>query len=130
MQQSQIAKDVSFPKHGWNEDVLKAKAQNEFGESGTAKTENNILGLNTTEELGETQPVVLQELPIDLNVARSRSMSLLDSTMTELHDCMKSVAKDQDKLRDFRTVNAVANLGKQIAMLARVKLDAIKEWNK
>jgi hypothetical protein len=65
-----------------------------------------------------------------LDKARFQSMNLLDDTASHLIDYLKSVGKDcerQEQLRDFRQINAIANIGKTIAQVAKVKLEAIKE---
>jgi len=69
------------------------------------------------------------QLQKHLSEARSHTMSLIDESANVLLDCMKSAAKRsvEEPIRDFRQVNAIANVGKQIAQLAKVKLDAIKD---
>jgi hypothetical protein len=93
--------------------------------------------MSTTEKSasGDGEEILLEDylqLQSRLNEARSVTLSLIDESANVLLDCMKSAnkrAQAQDLL-DFRQVNSVANLGKQIAQMAKVKLDAIKEARK
>lgn len=87
---------------------------------------------NDSEGREETHHEDYSRLLRHLNEARSATMSLIDESAHVLLDSMKSAAKrnvDQE-IRDYRDINAIANVGKQIAQLAKVKLDAIKEARK
>jgi hypothetical protein len=103
------------------------------GRTGMTETAKSIVSTNVNDETGETQPDTSQVSPINLEEARSRSMNLIDDTAKHLLGYMKSIGKDcevHQALRDYRNINAVANLAKQVASLAKVKLDAIKEARK
>lgn len=103
------------------------------GENGMTETEKSTALTKKEDGAGEIPPTDSPVLPINFDEARSRSMNLIDDTARHLLDYMKSIGKDCEKshiLRDYRTINAVANLGRQVTQLAKVKLDAIKEARK
>lgn len=103
------------------------------GTNGIERTEPTIVEKSELESGTEIQPEASLQLPINLDEERSRSMSLIDESAKHLLAYMKSLGsdvRDRPVLVDFRQINAVANLGKQIAQLAKVKLDAIKEARK
>lgn len=100
------------------------------GTPGTPETNRNTVSRSEDENSNGTPLEDSSLSPSNLEKARSASMSLLDDAATHCLKYMKSIGRDceaQGQLRDFRTINAVANLASQIADLAKVKLLAIKE---
>lgn len=103
------------------------------GMNGTQGTELTTAEKKQPDESEETQLMESSESLSTLDQERSRSMSAIDTCVNHLLGYMKSIGNDCEKtavLRDFRQINAVANLGKQVAQLAKTKLDAIKEARK
>jgi hypothetical protein len=114
-----------------SESIVKNTGPN--GTYGMSETEKSRTERRQNEENGETQPTDSFNQLINFDAARSVSMNLLDETATHCLEYMKSIGRDCDRepqLRDFRKINAVANLATQVANLAKVKLDAIKEARK
>ncbi len=100
------------------------------GNSGMTGTEISTVETKSDDETGETQVGRFGATAKNYDEERSRSMSLIDDCANQLLGCMKSVTKripQGDQIPDFRVLNAVANMGKQIASLAKTKLDAIKQ---
>lgn len=101
--------------------------------NGTQETEMSTADRKLSDVSDETPPTDSSRSLISLDEGSLRSMSSIDDCVDHLLGYMKSIGNDCDRtavLRDFRQINAVANLGKQIAQLAKVKLDAIKEARK
>lgn len=94
--------------------------------TGLSRTERR-----SSDESEETQLTDSSTSRTRLEEARFHTMSMIDESALLLLDCMRSASKKNNgEMRDFRDLNAVANVGKQIGYLARTKLDAIKEARK
>lgn len=126
--------DVSFQRHGWNEEEMRAKLHAERGDSGTEKTETDTSAKNAVAVTPETQPVKRVEPSTPSNGEPLISMDLIDDSMTHLHGLMKGIAteaKDAEKRRlDPSMVNAACNCAKNIYGLMRLKFDVLKESRK
>ena len=113
----------------------KPKEQNEMKSNaiGTIETERTDSSKSLPAVSSVTHQNKLDEQLQNLSQARLLTMNTIDESATLLLDCMKSAAKrgsSQEAPRDYRDLNAIANLGKQVAQLAKVKLDILKEARK
>lgn len=125
-------RESANPRHGWSDSEETQKLNAQRGENGITETSNSTELKSECEDGSEIQVADSSQPQINLDEERSRSMSLIDESANHLLGYMKSLGtvKDRPVMADFRQINAVANLGKQIASLAKVKLDAIKEARK
>lgn len=65
------------------------------------------------------------------SAAQSLSGNLIDSTLGQLHDLMKSVAADNPRARNSpESINAVCNVAKQMRELMVLKLNVVKTARK
>jgi len=104
---------------------------NEIGTKG-------IVNMQLEKQMNESANSTLQSDSIvpysNIEMARSQSMSLIDSTATHLFDLMKSMTNKSPPndlvTRDPEVVFAACATAKQIHDLMKLKLDAIKEMRK
>jgi hypothetical protein len=102
----------------------------ESGGSGTSVTRSDILRQSTEEEgVGEERELCWKSTGQQINIVveSAASMSLIDSSVEQLHTLMKSAAKRAETEPKAEMVNAAAACAKQIAGLIRLKLDIVKE---
>jgi hypothetical protein len=100
-----------------------------FGELGMRETENSTALMKSEGAMPGTQSVVSENRSRDLVEARSLSLDLIDSCANRLMDYLKSIGIECEKNKHSLTpqhINAVANLGKEVGNLAKIKLDAIR----
>lgn len=92
-------------------------------ETGLSRTEKSMTGAGSG-----THHTDSFTLPTRINEELFRQTSLIKESGQVLLDCMKSASKSRDgqPITDFRQINAVANLGKQIASLTKVAVEVIK----
>lgn len=127
---SQSSAELSFQKHGWNEEELRAKLKEERGELGMPKTETATLSKSAPAAIVETLPAKLEEQSSTSSAEPLISMHLIDDSVTHLHGLMKGIAseaREAEKRRlDPAMVNAACNCAKNIYGLMRLKFDVVK----
>jgi hypothetical protein len=125
--------EKKIQKSALSDDEETESERGSAGMSGGRQIEKSRTRRNTSADTIVIPADGSNELQQSLHEARLVTMNTIDESATLLLDCMRSAAKrgsNQEAPRDFRDLNAIANLGKQIAQLAKVKLDAIKEARK
>lgn len=130
--EGQPLKNEPTKNHAKESENLEMRTER-LGTAGTSETRTNIVPLNADEETPEAQTGLSEGQQSSLRQARLRSLNSIDSSVELLIGFMKSQVSELSKgetIVDFRQINAVANLGKQVASLAKVKLDAIREVRK
>jgi hypothetical protein len=100
-----------------------------FGMPIMPETEKGTALMKSNEETSETPAEDSRKQLMLLREGISQSRSLIRDCAKHTLDLMKSIGSDAERdgtLRDFRKINSVAGLAREVANLAKVELEAIK----
>lgn len=102
-------------------------------ENGTDEMQSEPEEKNTLEGSVETLSTASKSLSTRLNEESIQSMNYVSSSVSHLHELMKSVAQPFDKDKDMRRmddvqrVNAACNCAKNMTNPLKFQLDLLKE---
>lgn len=120
------------PSEGLQHETATGLTPERSGRIGMTDTEKNTASQRSPDATEGTSVGSSVAQVKNFDQERSTTMSLIDESASLLRDCMKQQVRSAraESPLDYRQVNGIANLGKQIAALAKVKVDAIREARK